>query len=230
MAIFGTSRLEKMQDEVCDFVNALHVNNYHVGQLLDFDSEVRVRPPTTKSEELTDQIEEDLSTGGKTALNEAVCAGIDELRSWHYGAGRGDVPMMVLIFTDGKENKSDIDAKDVRQKIRTAGFVPEHNCYLAIAGIGDADEDQLKALTANQHGLYAEEVDSIEAVVGLWAQVVLHAVPVPTKLRRELLVALKRGELEAHELLEVLWREIPAVRPIDYCLVVDTSGSMSRRC
>jgi len=140
----------------------------------------------------------------------------------HFSAGRRGIPMMVLTFTDGQNNAgSSIEA--VRNAIGRWSFFPRNNCFFAIAGVGDADEDALRAICKDGYGLYKHS-DDMEEIFALFLQVVmLIAMQVGARVTRAQLEGARAEKVEAFA------RVFQAVFPLDYTLNLDRSGSMGPR-
>jgi len=136
---------------------------------------------------------------------------------------RTGVPALLLTFTDGKENKSDADLDEVRTAIKDLGFVPQNRCYFAIAGIGDASQQQLKDICKNGLGLYTHTDDDVEEAFKLFLAATIAIVK-----GRESYAAIRENEQEKS--LKALVREFEGVviGPMEYMLNLDTSGSMSK--
>jgi len=214
--------MKQVKSHSKEFVDTLHKEGVHFGAVSHFDSSYTVGSLRKDANKITSDIDS-LSTGGKTALYDSIIASMYTIQRAQVEQERTGVPALLLTFTDGKENKSDADLDEVRTAIKDLGFVPQNRCYFAIAGIGDASQQQLKDICKNGLGLYTHTDDDVEEAFKLFLAATIAIVK-----GRESYAAIRENEQEKS--LKALVREFEGVviGPMEYMLNLDTSGSMSK--
>lgn len=218
----GPSKLKQVQNNSHEFVDTLHHEGRHIGSVSSFDTTYDVGTPRTNPKHVKSDINR-LSTGGRTALYDSIIKSILTLQKAQVEGGRTNMPSLLLTFTDGIENESETHLDDVRAIIRKSGFVPQNRCYFAIAGIGDASQQQLKDICSGGYGLYTHTDDDIEEAFKLFIAATIAVV----KGRQSYARIRKK---EKSKSLKMLVREFERIDifPMEYMLNIDTSGSMSK--
>jgi hypothetical protein len=218
----GTSKMQQVKDNSREFVDTLHDDGRHIGSVSSFDTSYNVGTPQTEAGKVKRDLRQ-LSTGGRTALYDSIINSVVTLRRAQIEGGRADMPALVLTFTDGIENESEADLQEVRSAIKQAGFVPRNRCYFAIAGIGDASQQQLREICEGGYGLYTHTDDDIESAFKLFIAATLAVV----RGRQSYAKVRKNEESKS---LKMLVREFEKIDilPMEYMLNVDTSKSMSK--
>lgn len=212
-------QITTMKRKAKGFVDEVHFDGGHTGIINSFDSSVSIGTPESSSAALKSQIDR-LSAGGQTALFDSVYHSIRLLSTAHYQANRNGIPMAVLTFTDGKENRSDRDVREVRKLIRKLKFFPENNCYFIIAGVGNASEREMRDLCRDGHGLYID-ANSIDEVFTSFKRVLSSLVQ---QRKSASIKARKDGKVVKAKRSQVS-RGV-AIKKLDYALNLDCSGSM----
>ncbi|MFY4814601.1 vWA domain-containing protein [Haloarcula sp. AONF1] len=201
------------------FVDDIHLDGLHWGAINSFDTSYDLREMEHSGSSLKSQVGQ-LSAGGRTALYDSIDYSIERLCKRHYAADRHGIPMMMLTFTDGKDNESTASIRDVRSTIDRYDFFPSNNCYFVIAGIGDASNSEMRELCADGYGAYLH-ADDIEAVFEMYKRIV-------TKLGKQVgrKISVTERPNETKVRLKKFKRRYGAIFPIDYALNLDCSGSM----
>ncbi|MDV7349557.1 vWA domain-containing protein [Halorubrum distributum] len=216
----GPSKLSVVKDNSKEFVEELHRKKSHIGAVSYFDSSYSVGTARRNPADVKSDISS-LSTGGKTALNDSIIESMKTLRHAQL-SGKAPIPALLLTFTDGKENRSEHNLNDVRNTIDEIGFKPSNGCYFAIAGIGNASQQDLKDMCSGGRGLYTHTKDDINKAFALFLEATLAVVK-----GRESYREIRKNEQNLS--LKQLERKFTQVRiiPLQYMLNIDTSGSMS---
>lgn len=217
----GPSKISVVKENSEEFVDRLHKKGTHLGAVSHFDSSYSVGTPHHRPGDVKDDIDA-LGTGGKTALYDSILASMATLRKAQT-SGKVPIPALLLTFTDGKENRSDASLEDVQQKIKEIGFVPQNGCYFAIAGIGNASQQELRDICSSGRGLYTHTNDDIKEAFGLFLAATLAVVR-----GRKSYSAIRKNEQELS--LQKLEKEFTGISvvPMQYMLNIDVSGSMSK--
>lgn len=212
-------QITTMKRRAKDFVDEIHVPGGHTGIINSFDSSVHIGSAETSPSALKSQIGR-LSASGQTALYDSIYHSIGSLATAHYKANRQGIPMAVLTFTDGKENRSNKSVDDVRRLIRESNFFPKNNCYFIIAGVGNASEREMKELCRGGYGLYID-ADSIHEVFASFKSILL------SKLTERKSVAVqKKRNGKVVRARQTTVKPKAAIKNLDYALNLDCSGSM----
>lgn len=208
-----------VKDNSTNFVDTLHDEESHLGAVSYFDSSYSVGSPRKDPSEVKNDISS-LSTGGNTALYDSILDSMNALRRAQL-SGEIPLPALLLTFTDGKENESDATLNDVQQRIEEIGFVPQNQCYFAIAGIGDASQQELRDICADGRGLYTHTDDDIRKAFGLFIAATIAVIKGKKSYR-----SIRQDEQKLTiEQLEERFQAIGRI-PLQYMLNIDTSGSM----
>jgi Mg-chelatase subunit ChlD len=217
----GPSKMEQVKQNATDFVDALHIEGTHFGAVSQFDSSYTVGQPRSDPGRVTSDISA-LSTGGQTALYDSIITSMATLQKAQVDGERTAMPALLLTLTDGKENESDATLEEVREAIAKLGFVPQNRCYFAIAGIGDASQQELRDICDGGRGIYTHTDDDIDAAFALFV-----AATVAVVRGRESYQSIQKNEQQLS--VTQLEREFKAIgaMPMEYMLNIDTSGSMS---
>ena len=214
-----TKKLTTMKRRAKGFVDEIHCDSRHYGVVNSFDSSCSLGTLRSSSSDLKADVGK-LSAGGQTALYDSVYHSIGSLAKAHYEANRQGIPMAVLTFTDGKENNSSRDIRDVRKLIRDLEFFPSNNCYFIIAGVGDASDRQMRELCRDDYGLYISASD-IDEVFDTFKRLLLKLV---LKDKRAAVKTRKNGKVVK---VKGRKRSVGAsIKEVDYALNLDCSGSM----
>lgn len=218
----GPSKMKRVKDNSKDFVDDLHKEGRHFGAVSHFDNSYSVGKPRKTPREVKSDIGS-LSTGGRTALYDSIIKSVLTLQKAQVEGGRTGMPALLLTFTDGIENESDAQLEDVREAIRKAGFLPRNRCYFAIAGVGDASQQELRDICKGGLGVYTHTEDDIEEAFKLFIAATLAVV----KGRESYAEVKKKAESKS---LKVLVRKFEQVEilPMEYMFNIDTSQSMSK--
>lgn len=218
----GPSKMKRVKDNSKDFVDDLHKEGRHFGAISHFDNSYSVGKPRKTPREVKSDIGS-LSTGGRTALYDSIIKSVLTLQKAQVEGGRTGMPALLLTFTDGIENESDAQLEDVREAIRKAGFLPRNRCYFAIAGVGDASQQELRDICKGGLGVYTHTEDDIEEAFKLFIAATLAVV----KGRESYAEVKKKAESKS---LKVLVRKFEQVEilPMEYMFNIDTSQSMSK--
>lgn len=214
--------MKQVKENSQEFVDKLHDDGRHFGAVSEFDDTYSVGDPRKTSSRVKRDLDS-LSTGGGTALYDSIIKSVLTIQHARVEENRTAMPALLLTFTDGKENRSEHNLQDVRSAIRKAGFTPRNRCYFAIAGIGDASQQELKDICEGGLGVYTHTDDDIEEAFKLFIAATLAVVK-----GRQSYAELRKNEQSKS--LKVLIREFEGVEimPMEYMLNVDTSGSMSK--
>ncbi len=214
--------MKRVKDNSKDFVDDLHKEGRHFGAISHFDNSYSVGKPRKTPREVKSDIGS-LSTGGRTALYDSIIKSVLTLQKAQVEGGRTGMPALLLTFTDGIENESDAQLEDVREAIRKAGFLPRNRCYFAIAGVGDASQQELRDICKGGLGVYTHTEDDIEEAFKLFIAATLAVV----KGRESYAEVKKKAESKS---LKVLVRKFEQVEilPMEYMFNIDTSQSMSK--
>lgn len=212
-------KIDTMKRRAREFIDEVHCDGRHFGVINSFDSSCSLGALQSSSSGLKSDVN-GLSAGGQTALYDSIYHSIRSLAKTHYKANRNGIPMAVLTFTDGKENNSSRSAQDVRELIRDLNFFPKNNCYVIVAGVGNASDREMETLVTNGHGLYisARNIDEVfDQFKKLLLQLVLKEQEAAVKTR-------KGGKVVRVKETE---RSVGAsIKEVDYALNLDCSGSM----
>ncbi|WP_430504543.1 vWA domain-containing protein [Haloparvum sp. PAK95] len=218
----GPSKMKRVKDNSKDFVDDLHKEGRHFGAVSHFDNSYSVGKPRKTPREVKSDIGS-LSTGGRTALYDSIIKSVLTLQKAQVEGGRTGMPALLLTFTDGIENESDAQLEDVREAIRKAGFLPRNRCYFAIAGVGDASQQELRDICKGGLGVYTHTDDDIEEAFKLFIAATLAVV----KGRESYAEVKKKAESKSLKVLVRKFEKID-ILPMEYMFNIDTSQSMSK--
>lgn len=218
----GPSKLSIVKDNSTEFVDTVHKDGLHYGTVASFNEEYDISSLSSRASRVKTNIDA-LSASGNTALFDSIIDSMLFLRKAQRKYNRSNVPALVLTLTDGKDNRSDASADDVRQAIRDFGFLPRNNCYFAIAGIGDASQQQLEDICEGGHGIYTHTDDDIDKAFGLFAASTLAVV----RGKQSYTAIRKEGDSLTLAAFRRKYAKL-GVRPVDYVLTIDRSKSMSK--
>ncbi|WP_372478923.1 VWA domain-containing protein [Halomicrobium sp. HM KBTZ05] len=215
----GPSKLSIVKDNSKEFVEKLHREDAHFGAVSEFDSSYSVGAARKDPSKVKSEISA-LSSGGKTALNDSIIESMKALRHAQL-SGKAPIPALLLTFTDGKENKSSHSLSEVQETIDELGFKPSNGCYFAIAGIGNASQQDLRDICSNGRGIYTHTDDDISEAFALFLKATIAVVEGRQSYRE---IKKKEDKLSLKQ-LERKFKQIRIVR-LQYMLNIDTSGSM----
>lgn len=218
----GKSKIKLVKENSLEFVDELHNDGRHFGAVSQFNQSYDVGSPQTNATDVKSDIRS-LSTSGRTALYDSIVKSVLTLQHAQVEGERTRMPALLLTFTDGIENESEAELEDVRNAIQKTGFVPQNRCYFAIAGIGDASQQELRDICSGGLGIYTHTDDDIEEAFKLFIAATLAVVK-----GRESYVSIEKNERSRS--LKALTREFEGVDilPMEYMLNIDTSSSMSK--
>jgi hypothetical protein len=208
-----------MKNGAKEFIDQIHIDGTHTGIVNSFDSSVSLGTLRSSVGPLKSRID-GLSASGQTALYDSIYHSIGSLSEAHYSANRHGIPMAVLTFTDGQENRSKRDVGDVRSLIRKLDFFPSNNCYVIIAGVGNASEQEMKELCRDGYGLYID-ANGIDEVFSMFRRVLT------SLIRKKKSSAVRiRQDGKIIEAKKSTVTPGVAIKKLDYGLNLDCSASM----
>lgn len=218
----GASKMAQVKDYSIDFVDTVHRNGTHFGTISHFNTTYSIGTPRTKADDIISDIKS-LSPSGRTALYDSIIKSMHTIQKSRVNQNRTGIPALLLTFTDGIENESHADLDEVRTAIKELGFHPKNRCYFAIAGIGDASQQELRDICDGGLGLYTHADDDIQAAFKLFLIATLAVV-----YGRESYAEIR--EHDKGKSLKAIIREFEGITigPVEYMLNIDASSSMSK--
>ena len=221
------SKISVLKQNAKRFVDTLHVEGLHYGSVNSFNDSTSVGDFTTARSDLKTSIS-GLKASGNTALYDSIIASVRHLAKAHYGAKRHGIPMLLLTFTDGKENRSKGTITDIHKALERYNFLPANNCFLGIAGVGEAKKSELRSICRPVSGSegsfkYGKPFYSndLKAVFDFFLSIVFLAVQQTGSMRIDLRT--KDVNLQHVAAFKRIFGRITA---LDYSLNLDRSGSM----
>ncbi|WP_348533359.1 hypothetical protein [Haloarcula marina] len=123
--------------------------------------------------------------------------------------------------TAGNQIHEDRSLSEVQETIDELGFKPSNGCYFAIAGIGNASQQDLRDICSNGRGIYTHTDDDISEAFALFLKATIAVVEGRQSYRE---IKKKEDKLSLKQ-LECKFKQIRIVC-LQYMLNIDTSGSM----
>jgi Mg-chelatase subunit ChlD len=221
-------KIEYAAGAALHFINALHAEGVDRGAIYSLGNTFRVDQGFTTSREELDRALINLGQSKpneNTALYDSIALAIDQFQRF----GRPNVPWVLIVLTDGKDNASQVFSHRDERSPAAVGlltaecFANASSNYFVLVGVGDANSLDVKAITTI--GEYARSpaipLASFHLLEELFLQLVIQV--------SETLVG-RTFQVGEHEILELARvRQVNKIG-IDYALVIDRSGSMDERC
>lgn len=221
-------KIEYAAGAALHFIDALHAEGVDRGAIFTLGTTFRIDQHFTTARADLDRA---LLTIGQskptenTALYDSIALAIEQFQKH----GRRNVPWVLIVITDGKDNASKaFPPKDQRSPavvgvLAAECFANARSNFFVLVGVGDANSLDVEAITTIGHFAHSPAIPlaNFHMLEELFLQLVVQVSE--TVVGRTVQV----GDQEFLELARV--RQVNKIG-IDYALVIDRSGSMDERC
>ncbi len=221
-------KIEYAAGAALHFIDALHAEGIDRGAIYSLGSTFRIDQGFTTSRAHLQQALVNIGRSKpneNTALYDSIALAIDQFQK----NGRQNVPWVLIVLTDGKDNASKAFPHNDKRSPAAVGvlvnecFSRAASNFFVLVGVGDARSLDVEAIATIGHfsNSLAIPLENFHLLEQLFLQLVVQVTE--TIVGR----TVQHGQQEILELARV--RQVNKIG-IDYALVIDRSGSMDERC